>query len=541
MKLVTSAQMRLLEQKAADRGITTEMLMENAGLAVAQEAWLLLTSVEGRRVLVLVGPGNNGGDGMVAARHLHDWGAEVKVYTVRRRGPADKNEAQLVERQVPLIAASEDPNYRALETALADAELVVDALLGTGVTRPIEGSIAAILDRLRQATARPLPLQVLAVDLPSGINADTGAVDPHTVPATATAALGFAKAGTHMTPAREYIGQESVLDIGFPQEFADDLPIELLDQPWARATLPRRPADANKGTFGRVLVVAGSLNYTGAPALCCWGAYRVGAGLVTLACLESLRPILAAKLTETTFLPLPDVARGHLTVDAATDVLRALHTYDVLLIGPGLGLEPVTQTFLRLVLFHVHETGIRAAVVDADGLNALARTPEWWQQVRCPLVLTPHPGEMARLTGLSIAEIQADRLGTASRFAATWNQVVVLKGANTVIAAPDGRLRLSPFANPALASAGTGDVLAGAIAGFLSQGLDPFAAAACGVYIHGLAGELVREELGSAGLLATDLLPALPQAMKRVRGEGRPKPGEARSGTGGLSDRFRLY
>lgn len=533
MKLVTSAQMRTLEEKAAQRGITTELLMENAGLAVAQEARRLLANGEARRFLVLVGPGNNGGDGLVAARHLADWGATVEVYSVRRRGPDDRNEAQLIERNVPVLAADEDPDYRQLQQALEHADVVIDALLGTGVSRPITGVIADILDRLQRTleTARdsapreePLTPRVLAVDLPSGLNADTGAVDPHTVRADVTVALGFAKVGTHLPPGSFYIGQERVVDIGLPAEFAAELPVELLRDAWVHRSLPPRPDDANKGTFGKLLVVAGSSNYVGAPALCCWGAYRVGTGLVTLACLESLHPILAAKLTETTFLLLPDTAGGHLSGDTASLILRALRDYDVLLIGPGIGTEPVTQAFLHIVLFNLYETGIRAAVVDADGLNALARSPGWWEQVHVPLVVTPHPGEMARLTGMTVKEIQANRLTVALRYAAQWGVTLILKGANTVIAAPDGQARLSPFANAALASAGTGDILAGAVAGLLCQGLEPFDAAACGVYIHGMAGQHLRDELGAAGLLASDLLPVLPRVLKQLRGGDRPLP-----------------
>lgn len=255
---------------------------------------------------------------------------------------------------------------------------------------------------------------------------------------------------------------------------------------------------------------------------------------MTLACPPALHGPLAAKLTETTFMPLTELRQGYFEADAASSVLRALRGYDVLLVGPGLGAEPPTQALVRALLSHVHESGITAGVVDADGLNALSQTTNWWDQVSIPLILTPHPGEMARLAGSTVNEVQSNRLEFAGRFAAEWNQTICLKGANTVVAAPDGRIGLSPFANPALASAGTGDVLAGAIAGFLCQGLGPFEAAACGVYVHGLAGEHVRTDLGSAGLLASDLLPALPLAMKQIRGENKPGPKNPPSLFGGL-------
>jgi NAD(P)H-hydrate epimerase len=237
--------------------------------------------------------------------------------------------------------------------------------------------------------------------------------------------------------------------------------------------------------------------------------------LVTLATARTLQPILASKLTEVTYAPLPESEPG-IVAAAASDVLKQwLPEYNVLLLGCGLGQNPPTQEFIKSVLFSPDNTA--ALVIDADGLNTLAKVPQWWQKLTRDAVLTPHPGEMSRLTGLSVEEIQSDRLGTARKAAATWQKTIVLKGAYTVVAAPDGRARVSPVANPGLASAGTGDVLAGAIAGLLAQGLSPFDAATCGVYLHGEAGEIVREQLGDAGMVATDLLPVLPLVIKRLK------------------------
>ena len=264
-----------------------------------------------------------------------------------------------------------------------------------------------------------------------------------------------------------------------------------------------------------MLVVAGSENYVGAAHLAAAGAYRVGAGLVTLACPRSLHPIIASGLTEATYLPLPE-EEGGLARRAADLVLRAVEGYDVLLVGCGLGQRGATQSFVRALLFSLAGEPPPAVVVDADGLNALARTPGWWREMKAPAIVTPHPGEMSRLSGRPIAEIQADRLGCAVACAREWGKTVVLKGAHTVVAAPDGRAALSPFANPALASGGTGDVLAGALAGFLAQGLSPFEAAVCGVYVHAAAGEDARREMGDAGPVAGDLLPLLPRAIKAL-------------------------
>jgi NAD(P)H-hydrate epimerase len=260
-------------------------------------------------------------------------------------------------------------------------------------------------------------------------------------------------------------------------------------------------------------VVAGSVNYVGAAALACTAAGRVGAGLVTLACPQTVYPILAGKLTESTFLPLRDV-EGQLSAESVAPVVQALEQgYDALVVGCGLGQSAYVRAFVHSLLSLLTQQTVKGVVIDADGLNSLAGH-EWWGRTNIPIVLTPHPGEMARLTGLSVAEIQADRLRVALRFAEQWGVVVLLKGAHTVIASPDGPARISPFANPALATAGTGDVLAGAIGGLIAQGLSPFDAASTAVYLHGEAGERLRREIGDSGMLAGDLLPVLPLAIR---------------------------
>ncbi|HEY8490991.1 MAG TPA: NAD(P)H-hydrate dehydratase [Dehalococcoidia bacterium] len=514
MKLVTSEQMRELERRSEEAGVSTAQLMENAGLAVAQETWVNLGTLEDRRILVLAGPGNNGGDGLVAARYLFDWGAEVCVYLLRRRGEDDANYREVVLRQIPTAAVEEDPELRQLEAWLQGSHAVVDALLGTGRARPVEGALAEVLRRLRAARERPLPPRIIAVDLPTGVDADTGAVDPLTVEADATVALGLPKLGLYVLPGSRYAGRVQPVEIGIPAGLDQDLPLELLTRSWVRDHLPARPEDANKGTFGRVLVVGGSAAYVGAVYLAACAAARAGAGLVTAACVPAVRAALAARLPEATFLPLAE-HEGAIEPGEARTVLDAAAGYSALLLGPGLTQHEYAQSFVRLALF-----GLPAevpAVVDADGLNALARTEGWWTRLRSPTVVTPHPGEMARLLGVTVEQVQGDRLRTAMEAAARWRAVVVLKGANTVVAAPDGRAALSPFANPALATAGTGDVLAGTVAGLLAQGLPPFEAAACGVYLHAAAGERVRNELGDAGALAGDLLPELPRVMKDLR------------------------
>jgi NAD(P)H-hydrate epimerase len=265
-----------------------------------------------------------------------------------------------------------------------------------------------------------------------------------------------------------------------------------------------------------VLVVAGSINYIGAAYLACSGAIRVGAGLVTLATAASLQPVLASKLTEVTYLPLPESDSGIISPQAAELIHRELSRYDVLLLGCGLGQSESAIKFVDSVLLQ-SKTALPSLVLDADALNTLANTPQWWQQLAGDAILTPHPGEMARLAGVLVEEVQSDRAGITKKVAQEWHKTVVLKGAYTVIAAPDGQTRISPIANPGLASAGTGDVLSGAIAGLVAQGLNLFDAATLGVYVHGEAGEAVKTRLGNTGMIASDLLPLLPLVIKQLK------------------------
>ncbi len=513
MKLVTAAQMRALEEQAAGEGRPPDVLMEEAGLGVAQEVWVNLGAAPGCRVAVLVGPGNNGGDGLVAARHLQDWGAQVEVVLLAERDEADPNLKQLVEREIVVRQAANDLTQ--LEEALSGAEAVVDAILGTGRARPLDGTFAHALDLVSKARAKPAGPKVFAVDVPSGVDADTGAVDPRALRADVTIVLGCSKFGLHTLPGAEFAGQIELIDLGLPAEAVEALPVELLNARWVRDRLPERPASANKGAFGRLLVVAGSRQYVGAARLAALGALRSGAGLVTVACPESALPIIAPGVTEATFLPLSD-SGGAVTASAATEAVSALERYDALLLGPGLGQGASQTAFVRQLLTSLNEEG-PPVLVDADGLNNLAKLPHWWERVAARCVLTPHPGEHSRLTRRPIGEIQANRLASAQKAAAEFKQVVVLKGAYSIIAAPDGRAGVNPYANAALASAGTGDVLAGAIAGLMAQGLAPFEAACCGAYGHAAAAQGLKPELGDTGMLASDLLPELPRTLRELR------------------------
>ncbi len=521
MRVVTVARMLEAEQRAAGMDMPPPVLMENAGRAVAREVAGLWPELAGTPLLVLIGPGNNGGDGLVAARHLHDLGARVHIYLCSPRDINDDPNLKLTqERGIPTIVVEQDHGFTALEDILCSARGVIDALLGTGKARPMVGVFKEVLARVRGAREARPELRVIALDLPSGLDADSGAANVVSLGADITVTLGFPKLGLFAGSGPNLVGRLRVVDIGIPSLSGPMGDPDLITAAWVRSALPHRPPGAHKGSFGRVLVVAGSPNYFGAAYLACNGAARVGAGLVTLATPQSLVTILAAKLTETTFLPLPEAEPGFVKSEA-TRVLFSEPDYQTWIVGCGLGQDPRVVEFISNCLVSP-PTPLPSLVLDADALNTLAQLPRWWRKLRGEAILTPHAGEMSRLTGTPVADIAAHRLEIAGEAAREWGKVVVLKGAHTVIAAPDGRTRLSGAANPGLASAGTGDVLAGAIGGLLGQGLDPFDAAACGVYVHSAAAELVRDKLGEAGMLAGDLLPALPQAIKAIKENSSP-------------------
>ncbi len=548
MRVLSIAEMRALEAAAHATGHTYAQMMELAGQNVAR-ALLERLPVKGRRVLVLIGPGNNGGDGLVAARYLQNAGAKVTAYLTRPRTAEDDPVfKQTVECGVTILSHEEDETCRELRRLVAQTRVLVDGLLGTGAHPPLRSPLAEILHATQGALtakrhpltslnrapepARPHPF-IVAIDGPSGMDFDTGATDPLTLQAHLTVTFAYPKPGHFRFPGAELVGELVVADIGIPPgiEVCAEGP-EVMTPALARAWLPERPAGAHKGTFGKVLIVAGSVNYTGAAALAAMAAVRAGAGLVTLALAGSLHNAVVPLVPEATTLLLPH-ALGALTADAVAILKTPRQTYQAMLLGPGLGQAQETVAFVQTLFGQTAEK--RSAgfltpgnvvntkspaypplVVDADGLNILSRLPDWPSLLPPDTILTPHAGEMSRLTGKSIAELQAGRRETATTYARAWGHVVVLKGAFTVIAAPDGRAMLLPFANSGLASAGTGDVLAGTIVALRGQGLGAFEAAAAGAYLHGLAGELARQQFGAAGMAAGDVVRALPEAFKRV-------------------------
>ncbi len=532
MKLVTVAEMRQIEQETDARGWTYEQMMQAAGTGLAHVVAERLAQDARRSVVGLVGSGNNGGDTLVALTELLRLGWQATAYLARPR-PQDPLVERFARNGGWVLTAEDDPHLHTLRRVIAEHDVLLDGLLGTGIHLPLREHAARVLAAAKEAVAQAATA-VVAVDVPSGIDCDTGEAAHETLRADLTVTMAAAKVGMIHLPALSLVGEVVVVDIGVP----DDLPAwQHVQRYWAdaalvRGVLPPRPPDAHKGTFGTALVVAGSVNFTGAALLAGEAAYRSGAGLVTLAVPAPLHPALAGQFPEATWVLLPH--EMGVIAEGAADVVRQALTPRVtaLLLGPGFGQEPPTAAFLARLLaaapknrgglgFVPPAAEEKAAssplpplVVDADGLKLLTRLENWPQHLPAPAVLTPHPGEMSVLTGLPRADIQADRLGVAERFAREWGHVVVLKGASTVVAAPDGRVAVIPVATPALARAGTGDVLAGIIVGLRAQRVPPWEAAVAGAWLHAKAGLLAWEGMGtSAAVLAGDVLAALPDVL----------------------------
>ncbi|MFW6174278.1 MAG: NAD(P)H-hydrate dehydratase [Chloroflexota bacterium] len=513
MKIVNVDQMRELESACVEAGVSLDTLMENAGFAVADAVRRRISPARGKRVLVLIGRGNNGGDGLVAARHLAHWGADVTAYLCLGRPEDDPKLERARAAGVTVGSADSNDGCERVRVLAMQADAVIDGVLGTGRGRPIDSPLREQFRAVREACdASPGRPVIFALDLPSGLNADTGEMDENGLPADVTLMLGRPKIGAFLNPDGT---PWEVLDIGIPKGLDRHLDRELLSDDLCARMLPPRPARSHKGTFGRALVVAGSRNYVGAAYLSSTAAVRAGAGLVTLATPGSVWPLVAGRLAEATYIPLPEDSRGHVRPDAALREISEVEAASTaLLIGPGLGQSGQTRR-MALGLAMDRPEGPPMAL-DADCLNILAGVQGWAARLRGPSILTPHPGEMARLAGLSTRDVEADRAGVASRFAAEWGHIVILKGACTVIAHPDGRMRVSPWVNPGMATGGTGDVLAGLLAGFLAQRMDPLDAAALGVYVHGMAGAMARELRGEAAMTPSDILEQAPGSLMAV-------------------------
>lgn len=514
MWVVTAKEMQTIDRRAiAEYGIPGIVLMENAGLAVVQQVKKMFPDLKGKRINIFAGPGNNGGDGFVVARHLHQLGARVRVYLTCAPEKITQDAAVnlgIVHKLGISVYQVEEQFLSKLPIALRMSDLIIDAILGTGARGPLAG-IYPELVRVINDSGTP----VVAVDIPTGVEADTGAVWGEAIRADVTVTFALPKRGLLLYPGASFAGRWHVADIGIPLELTnpDQGMLTLIDEAFVRSLLPKRRPNQHKGDFGRVLIVGGSRNLGGAACLASYAAVRAGAGLVTLGGPASLQGIFATKLTEAMTMPLAE-EDGALAGEAALEILDFCGRANVLAIGPGLS----TASTVGEVIAALAEGVQIPTVLDADALNLLAENPKLLVQwaAQAPVVITPHPGEMGRLLGCSIEEITTDPLGHALKAAAAFRCVVVLKGTPTIIAVPEGRAWIMNRGTVAMATGGSGDVLTGCIAAYMGQGLGPLDAAICGTFLHAIAGERWADQHGPAGLRAQELADFLPRAYLAV-------------------------
>lgn len=503
---LTSQQMRTAEEAAVAAGATLAGLMERAGAAVAADA---AAGAPVGRIVVACGKGNNGGDGWVAARELHASGHDVLVLALASpdelASPAREAAASAIALGVPWLQPASDAQF--VET-LAGAALIVDAVFGFGFRGPAREPFARALEAIDDADA-----PVLAVDVPSGVDSDTGGVAGMAVHADVTLTFTAPKVGLVSYPGAAYAGEVRVADIGVPRGLVDEAGIvELLDDEDFLDVFPFTRPDAHKNERGRVLVVAGSRGMTGAAALAAEAALRMGAGYVTLACADSLLDVLAAKPTPVVLKPLPESAPGVLDASAAEEVLALAASADAVVLGPGLTTADGPASVCRRLVAEL----TLPLVVDADALNAHAGDAEPLMRRSRPTILTPHPGELARLLGITTAEVQSDRLAFGARLSAA-SVTCVLKGARTVVTG-EGRQAIETAGNEGMATAGSGDVLAGMLGTLLARGMSPFEAAALGVHLHARAGDIAALALTPECVTATDILGRIPNAVRELLG-----------------------
>ncbi|HXJ81311.1 MAG TPA: NAD(P)H-hydrate dehydratase [Candidatus Methylomirabilis sp.] len=511
LPVFTAAEMRALDARAiGELGIPGPRLMENAGTGAAGVIAEEFAPIRGKRVLIVCGRGNNGGDGFVVARRLKARGARVQVVVIGHRSEVKGDAVVSLGRwRGPIEEVAAEPRLRALGRDLARADVIVDALLGTGLDGPARGLVAGAIDAVNGA-GRP----VASLDLPSGLGSDRGALLGPTVKAQLTVTFAGYKRSLLIHPAAAHAGRVVVVDIGIsPAEVERGIATFLLEESDVRRHFPPRSSDAHKGSFGHLLVLAGSVGKTGAAGLAGRAALRSGVGLCTVATPVSQQPIVAGLGMEPMTEPVAETPGHTVSLQARERVLELAARTDALAVGPGLSLDPETQELVRGLVADV----ARAMVVDADGLNALGGHLERLDRAAGPRALTPHPGEMARMLGATIAEVQADRLEVVRTFCVRHGVALALKGAGTVIGGPDGRVYINPTGNPGMATGGSGDVLTGMVGAFLARGFDAVTALQTGCFLHGLAGDVACAERGEESLIAGDIVEAIPAAMTPAR------------------------
>lgn len=514
MKIVTGTEMQALDRRTiAEAHVPAAVLMERAGEGIVRYLEEYCGPAQGKTVTILCGKGNNGGDGLVVARLLHRRRAKVQVVLLTAITDLSRDTAVMYRRLVRVMGNTRILRFRSADQTrplLASSDILVDAILGTGLSSEVTGAYREAIELINSAK-KP----VIAVDLPSGLHADTGAILGQAIRATVTITLGLPKLGLYIGAGIDQAGAIRVADIGIPPAYVDDIENRtlLLTSENTSTILPKRRPSSHKGTFGHAGIIAGSVGKTGAAALAAHAALRVGAGLVTVATPSSVNDVLEAKLLEAMTMPLPETKARTLARSGLDRVLTFIQARTAIAIGPGLSTHHETVELVQSLMKHLD----RPSVLDADALNALAGRASLLTECTTPPILTPHPGEMARLeVDATTQSVNADRLGTARRFARERGVFVVLKGARTVIARPDGLVAICSTGNAGMATAGTGDVLTGMIVGLLAQGVPAWEAACAATYFHGSAGDLAARQLGQAGMLASDLIAQIPYALQQT-------------------------
>lgn len=517
MKVVDGIQMKRLDQKALEEyRIPGIILMEQAGMAVADEVLKEIQRQENNKVMIICGLGNNGGDGFVTARHLFQRGIAVKVRIIgdvaRVTGDTKTNYDILRKLKLDIKMLLDLQDIEKLSTEVDHCSIIVDAICGTGLNRDMSGLWKELIHTMNRSDK-----YILSIDIPSGVSAGTGNILGNAVRANKTVVLQLPKVGNINYPGAEYSQTMVIKDIGIPKEIIeqDNLNIHLITEEMIKSILPRRKNDTHKGNYGKAYIVAGSTGMTGAAMLTCEAVLRSGAGLLKVAIPQSLNSIMETRLIEAITVPLPELKKGVVGISDIEKIIKTMKESNVIAIGPGSGQTRELEEVLR----NICEEATIPMVLDADALNSLAHRLDILNLLKTTAVLTPHIGEMARLTNLPIEEIQRNKIQIAIEFAKKWKVILILKGARTVVASPEGKIFINTTGNPGMATAGSGDVLTGIITGFLAQGVQPFDAAIAAVYIHGTAGDRAANRMGEYGLMAGDIVLELPLAIKEIVGK----------------------
>lgn len=514
MLLAKKDQMKLIDKIAVEKvGLPSIVLMENAGKVVFDEIMKVRETFE--RVIILSGPGSNGGDGFVIARHLHNLNVPVKVFIIGKvshiHGDSLSNLNILRKLSIPIDEVFDGGGFVKLEKALRQGSLVVDAIFGTGLSKDVFGIYTEVIDLVNEHGRN-----ILAVDIPSGVNADTGKIMGNAIRATKTISLVIPKVGNIMFPGSEYHGDLIIKGIGVPDIVINEVNIRynIITDEVIEKLVPHRRRNTSKVDYGRGNIVAGSIGLTGAAILACKGALRSGMGLLKLYIPESLNFIITTAVPETITVPLQEVRKGVIGINNFNKVIDDAMLSDVVCFGPGCGQASEVGELLKRIIFEVD----KPLVLDADGLNALAKNVDWLLSKKNQIIITPHPGEMSRLTGKTVEEINNNPIEIALEFSKQWGVITVLKGSRSVIATPDGEVYININGNPGMATAGSGDVLAGVVTSFIAQGFKPIDAAIFGVYIHGMAGDIMAASRGEHGLMAGDIVEGITKALKILAG-----------------------